>query len=303
MEKLQFIFIVIIIGYSLLWFATYRFMKGERPVPMRSHAKPIETTTAEEGARGESSFETARGHQFGVTRAGFFILVILGYITIAVAFVLVGQHPAPHFVGGFSPKDFKEIQKVIRNTMWQGAFPDFSRRTLAATPRSLWGLATSRIEQVDVFPGGRSCNVHVRTPQGIHLFDMQAVFQSGQTNWQISRHGVVGEALLKRLGSTGFARFQVKGGAGLRGGKLPTVFYTPAVYRDQFESEVLLHNPPAPDPSRFGQDLNPISVSYEPHRVFPWGDSKPTAPRHDVIVSEGQFSGSLSNRAKLELRP
>lgn len=113
------------------------------------------------------------------------IYIALGLVVLsAVTFVLVGQHPTPHFVGGFSPKDFKEIQKVIRQTMWQGAFPNFSTRTLASTPGSLWCLATSRIEQVDVFPGGTECRVHVQTPQGIHLFGMKKS-TSGQTNWQI----------------------------------------------------------------------------------------------------------------------
>src|SRR5215472_10911440 len=117
------------------------------------------------------------------------VLVVL----FAVAVVWVGEHRSPHFVGGFSPRDFKEIQKVIRQTMWRGAFPNFSRRTLAATPGSLWCLATSRIEEVNVFPGGDYCHVHVRTPQGVHLFDMH---NSGQTNWQISSHGLVGEGLI-----------------------------------------------------------------------------------------------------------
>jgi hypothetical protein len=86
--------------------------------------------------------------------------------------------------------------------------------------------------------------------------------KSKQTNWQISSHGLVGEGLINRLQSIrGFAKFQVKGGSGLRGGKLPAVFYTPAVYHDQFESDVLLlHHDP--DPDHFGLDLNPISVSY-----------------------------------------
>jgi hypothetical protein len=227
----------------------------------------------------------------------------LGLVVLfGAAEVWVGEHKSPHFVGGFSPHDFKEIQKVIRQAMWRGAFPNFSVRTLAATPGSLWRLATSRIEQVDVFPGGTSCNVHVRTPQGINLFDMQPVFQAGQTNWQIRSQGLVGKMALKRLGTTGFAWFPVKGGLGLFGGKLPAVFYTPAVYHDQFESDVLLLYHPAADPGHFGLGSNPISVSYEPHPVLPWKDLKPSTSRHDAVLSEGQFSGWLSNRAQLELR-
>jgi len=199
------------------------------------------------------------------------IYTALGLVVLfGVAVVWVGVHPSPHFVGGFSPQDFKEIQKMIRQTMWRGAFPNFSTRTFAATPGSLWCLATSRIEQVDVFPGGTWCCVRVRTPQGIHLFDMQ---KSGQTNWQITSQGLVGEGLIKKHESVrGFAKLPVKGGVGLLGGKLPAVFYTPAVYSDQFESDVLLLDPPRPE--HFGLDLNPISVSY-----------------------------GLSNRAKVDFRP
>src|SRR5436305_10437723 len=88
MDKLRVIFVILTIGYSLVWFAVYRFMKVERPVPMRSHPTPIETTTAEERARGGISFEIAKGHQFGVTRAGFVRLVIIGYVALAVAFAI-----------------------------------------------------------------------------------------------------------------------------------------------------------------------------------------------------------------------
>lgn len=88
MGKLQLIFIILTIGYSLVWFAASRFMKTERPAPMRYHPTPIETTTAEERARGESSFEIARGHQFGLTRTGFVGLVIIGYVALGVAFAI-----------------------------------------------------------------------------------------------------------------------------------------------------------------------------------------------------------------------
>ncbi len=86
MDKLRLIFIVLTIGYSLVWLAACRFMKSERPVPMRYNPTPIETTTAEQRARGESSFEIARGRQFGITRAGFVCLVLVGYVALAVAF-------------------------------------------------------------------------------------------------------------------------------------------------------------------------------------------------------------------------
>jgi len=49
---------------------------------------PVETTTAEQRARGEGSFAIEKGRQFGITRPGFFSLVILGYLALAVAFAI-----------------------------------------------------------------------------------------------------------------------------------------------------------------------------------------------------------------------
>jgi hypothetical protein len=88
MDTLRMIFVMLTVAYSVVWFAAYRFGKAERPVPMRYHPTPIETTTAEERARGESSFEIARGRQFRVTRAGFAGFVIIGYVALAVAFAI-----------------------------------------------------------------------------------------------------------------------------------------------------------------------------------------------------------------------
>jgi hypothetical protein len=68
MEKLRIIFLVLTVAYSMVWFAAYRFAKAERPMPIRYHPTPIETTTSGERARGERSFEVASGQQVGVTR-------------------------------------------------------------------------------------------------------------------------------------------------------------------------------------------------------------------------------------------
>jgi hypothetical protein len=88
MNALLITFVILLVVYSLLWFAAYRFLTTERPMSVRYHSTPIETTTADERARGVSSFEIARGRQFGITRAGFFSLVIIGYFALAVAFAI-----------------------------------------------------------------------------------------------------------------------------------------------------------------------------------------------------------------------
>jgi hypothetical protein len=91
MNMLLLTFVILTIGYSVAWFAAYRVMRTERPLPMKDHSAPIETTTPEERARGERSFLMAEGREFGVTSAGFVSLVITGYVVLAVAFAVVSM--------------------------------------------------------------------------------------------------------------------------------------------------------------------------------------------------------------------
>ena len=51
------------------------------------HSTPIETTTAEERARGERSFEIARERRFGITRAGLFTVVAIGCLLLAAVLI------------------------------------------------------------------------------------------------------------------------------------------------------------------------------------------------------------------------
>jgi hypothetical protein len=90
MNRLGAIFVTLFVVYTLAWAVVCWFMQRARPeAPMKYHATPVETTTAEERARGESSFEIARGaHQFGITRGGFFTLVAIGYLVLAVIFLI-----------------------------------------------------------------------------------------------------------------------------------------------------------------------------------------------------------------------
>src|SRR6185295_7257295 len=99
------------------------------------------------------------------------IYIVFGLVVLCgLAIVWPGKQPSPRFVGGLSTEDFKEVQKIMSQTMWQSAFPGLSTKTLATFPGSFWRLATSRIEQVDVFPGGNWCLVLVRSPVGVELF-------------------------------------------------------------------------------------------------------------------------------------
>ena len=90
MNRLGTIFVILFVVYTLAWSAACWFMRRERPEPpMKYHATPIETTTAEERVRGESSFEIARGElRWGINRGGFLTLVAIGYLVLAVIFLI-----------------------------------------------------------------------------------------------------------------------------------------------------------------------------------------------------------------------
>src|SRR5262245_16657536 len=77
-------------------------------------------------------------------------LIALCPVTLfTFALVFLSAHPSVHFTGPFAPKYVKEIQRGVRQEMWRRAFPRFSMQTIAAAPKLLWSLATSRVEQID----------------------------------------------------------------------------------------------------------------------------------------------------------
>jgi hypothetical protein len=82
-------FIASLVVYTLLWVVLYRLGGSNRPIPTKLLRTPVETTTPEQRARGESSFIVAEGRQYGITRGGFFLLVLFGYVAIAAAWVVV----------------------------------------------------------------------------------------------------------------------------------------------------------------------------------------------------------------------
>lgn len=227
--------------------------------------------------------------------------IALGLVVLfsVVIFWLNGR-TSPRFVGGFSAEDFKEVQKVIRHTMWRRAFPGFSAKTFTAAPGSLWRLTISRIQRVYVYAGGTWCEVVVWTPLGIDLFEMQkSAPKPGQTNWRItSEMGSAGAALIKKIEGYGGAKLPVKGGFGLLGGKLPAVFYTPAVYREHFFGDTSPTSGQA-----LGLASNQVSLSFEARSVLLDDDSRSRKSRHDSIAPGEQFSGWLSNHNELQLRP
>ncbi len=81
--------IVSVVAYTLLWVVIRRLGASNKPVPTKLLRTPIEITTPEQRARGESSFIVAEGRQYGITRSGFFLLVLFGYIAVAAAWAVV----------------------------------------------------------------------------------------------------------------------------------------------------------------------------------------------------------------------
>ena len=81
--------------YTLLLFVSYRPLTRPAGVRLSQSKTPIETTTAEERSRGDSSFVIRQERRFGIERKGFFLLAIFGYIALSVgftiAFIVVSQ--------------------------------------------------------------------------------------------------------------------------------------------------------------------------------------------------------------------
>jgi hypothetical protein len=85
--RLLMIFVPLVAVYSVLLLVSYRPLT-QRGVRLSYSMTPVETTTAAERSRGESSFVIRQERRFGITPGGFFLLAILGYIAFAFAFIL-----------------------------------------------------------------------------------------------------------------------------------------------------------------------------------------------------------------------
>ena len=226
------------------------------------------------------------------------IAVGLG-VLFTLAVVLRWSLSPVHFVGGFSPKDFKEIQGVVRQEMWRRVFPSLSMKTIVEAPGSLWFLARSRIEQVDVFEGGEHVRVRVRTPLGLYGYAMQkSRTKDSQPAWRVLSTRLLNPQIIKKLESyAGFTKLQPKGGSGLLGGRLPSLFVTLAVYPERVPDRISIPLEPR------GLGSNNASLSLGVQRVVQ--DDTPSAltSRQGPVDSVDQFSASLSNRAALQLKP
>jgi hypothetical protein len=75
--------------YSVLWLTIYRLRTTKKSTPPSLLQTPIETTTPEQRARGESSFILAKEQVYGISRGGYFVLVLIGYAVVAAACAIV----------------------------------------------------------------------------------------------------------------------------------------------------------------------------------------------------------------------
>ena len=81
-------FASLLVTYSLLLLVCYRPLTRPEGVRLSQSTTPVETTTAEELSRGESSFTIRQECRFGTTRKSYFLLAMLGYIALSVGFAI-----------------------------------------------------------------------------------------------------------------------------------------------------------------------------------------------------------------------
>ncbi len=81
--------------YSLLVFISYRPLTRPGGVRLSQATSQVETTTDDERSRGKSSYAIRQERRLGITRSGFFLLALFGYLALcagfAVASILVSR--------------------------------------------------------------------------------------------------------------------------------------------------------------------------------------------------------------------
>ena len=88
MTRLLITFALLLATYSLLLLVGYRPLTRPEGVRLSQSSTPVETTTAEERARGESSFIIREERRFGIERKSFFLLALFGYIGLCIGFAI-----------------------------------------------------------------------------------------------------------------------------------------------------------------------------------------------------------------------
>ncbi len=86
--RLLIVFASLLATYSLLLLLCYRPLTRPEGVRFSRSTTPVETTTAEERARGESSFTIRKERRFGTTRTGFFATAVFGYMVLSIGFTI-----------------------------------------------------------------------------------------------------------------------------------------------------------------------------------------------------------------------
>ncbi len=79
-------FASVLVVYSLVLAVCYRPLTRSGGVRYWQSRKPVETTTTEEQARGQSSFIIRREQRFGTDRQSFLLLAVFGYVALFVGF-------------------------------------------------------------------------------------------------------------------------------------------------------------------------------------------------------------------------
>lgn len=85
-----FAFVVLLVIHTLVSFAAFRFLTTTTRTPVPVDSTPVETTTAEQRARGESTFQIISGREQVVISVPWSVrlYVLFGYVALAVALVI-----------------------------------------------------------------------------------------------------------------------------------------------------------------------------------------------------------------------
>ena len=85
-RRIHLLVVILAIAASLI-----PFRARVRPLIAKDDSAPVETTTAGQRARGESSFSIRKERTFGISWLGFFTLVLLGCLAFAVLWAVISR--------------------------------------------------------------------------------------------------------------------------------------------------------------------------------------------------------------------
>jgi hypothetical protein len=126
-------------------------------------------------------------------------IIVIGLLVAGIGVFLLTRDTGPPVVvyGNFTTKDVAQIKSAVRREVWREAFPDFSWKTIKASPRSVRWALRRHLKSISgplTVNGTTGAQVRLRGPEEPGASELGSphgfIVTNGPNGWVFSRRFV-----------------------------------------------------------------------------------------------------------------